>query len=178
MSRSANGNTSRPTGLAAVPLRLLGDPVLRSPTNPVTEYDAHLSRLVHRMMATMYAADGVGLAANQIGVGLSVFVYDVGEGRYGHVVNPTLEIDASAEIEVGLEGCLSVPGEHFPTPRARRAVVRGVDVHGKPVEVRGEGLLSRCLQHEVDHLEGKLFLDRLTPQDRRVALAAYRSPSV
>jgi peptide deformylase len=150
-------------------IRLLGDPVLRTPTDQVTDFGPDLRRLIDRMDAAMRAADGVGLAANQIGVGLRVFVYDVGDGERGHVVNPDLTVDDD-ELVVGVEGCLSLPGRHRPTPRHRRVTVRGLDADGRAVEVRGEGLLARCLQHEVDHLDGRLFVDHLAPADRREVL--------
>jgi peptide deformylase len=142
--------------------------VLRTATSPVLEFDGALAALVDRMWVSMHAARGVGLAANQIGVGLSVFVYEVDE-ECGVVVNPTL-VEASGEVVVEDEGCLSVVGQVFDTPRFERAVVTGFDVHGQPVEVLGEGLLARCLQHETDHLKGLLYLDHLSGGDRRAAI--------
>lgn len=151
-------------------LRLVGDPVLRTPTAMVTAFDPRLRDLVARMFALMRAADGVGLAANQIGVGLRVFVYDLRDGIAGHVVNPTLRIPDDSPWEEALEGCLSVPGRHHPTRRASYAVVEGFDEDGTPTRVEGDGLLARCLQHEVDHLDGLLYLERLDPDTRRQAL--------
>jgi peptide deformylase len=110
----------------------------------------------------------VGLAANQIGVGLSVFVYEV-DDESGVVVNPTV-VDVSGELLVEDEGCLSVVGQVFDTPRHEFAVVTGFDPDGNPVEVRGEGLMARCLQHETDHLKGLLYLDHLSGRDRRAAI--------
>jgi peptide deformylase len=155
------------------PIRLLGDPVLRQPTSPVTSFDAGLRRLVDRMFESMYAAEGVGLAANQIGVGLRVFVMDC-EGVKATLVNPRVT-DLSAEVATEeLEGCLSVPGRHYPTPRAVRATVTGVDERGEPVELTGEGYVARCFQHEVDHLDGMVYLDRLEGKVRREALRDLR----
>lgn len=154
-------------------IRLLGDPVLRTPTVPVTSFDLDLSRLIERMTNVMAAADGVGLAANQIGVGLRVFVYDIGGGPHGHLVNPTLDVAPGATMVEDLEGCLSVPDQHHPCIRASIATVRGYDLRGRQVEVVGDGLLARCFQHEVDHLDGVLYIDRLSRRDRSRALEAF-----
>lgn len=156
--------------MAVRPIRIVGDPVLHQPTRPVEAFDDELRALADDMFDTMAAAHGVGLAANQIGVGLRVFVYDCpdddGERHQGLVVNPTLEISDRPETmpdpESDLEGCLSVPGESFPTGRASWAKVSGQDLDGKPIEVEGTGYLARCLQHETDHLDGLLYLNRLT----------------
>ncbi|GGL06279.1 peptide deformylase [Sphaerisporangium melleum] len=156
-------------------IRVIGDPVLRTPAEPVTEFDRDLRRLIDEMMETMYAADGVGLAAPQIGVSRTLFVYDAA-GRKGHVVNPELTVDDAEEV-LDEEGCLSVPGRdtgkplYERTPRAAGVTVSGFDRLGRPVRVKARGLLSRCFQHEVDHLRGMLFVDRL-PKDaaRRVLL--------
>ncbi|MFJ6217321.1 peptide deformylase [Streptomyces sp. NPDC092296] len=159
------------------PLRLLGDPVLREPCAPVTAFDADLGRLVEDMFATMYAADGVGLAANQIGVPLRVFVYDCPDDEdvrhLGSIVNPVLTVADGVSI-TGEEGCLSVPGVRAGTPRLDHAVVEGVDLVGRPLRVRGTGFFARCLQHEAAHLDGGLFLDHLTGLRRRRALRAAR----
>ncbi len=152
------------------PIRQVGDPVLRTPTTPVSAFDDDLAALVERMWASMHEARGVGLAANQIGVGRSVFVYDV-DDAWGVVVNPVL-VEVGGERVRDEEGCLSVVGQVFGTPRYERAVVRGQDADGHPVEVHGEGLLARCLQHETDHLAGRLYLDHLSGRDRRAALRA------
>lgn len=160
------------------PIRFLGDPVLRTAAEPVTAFDRELSRLVDDMFASMYAAEGVGLAANQIGVELSLFVYDCpddeGERHRGHVVNPVLAA-ADGELVTAAEGCLSLPGLDFETPRYARAVVEGVDRRGEPVRVEGTGYFARCLQHETDHLVGHVYTDRLTGDERRNALRAIRS---
>ncbi|MEU0808354.1 peptide deformylase [Streptomyces sp. NPDC005970] len=161
-------------------MRLLGDPVLATPCEEVTAFDVALGRLVEDMYATMYAAQGVGLAANQVGVGLRVFVYDCPDDEdrrhLGHVVNPRL-VEADGVTVRGTEGCLSLPGIEAGTPRHDHAVVEGVTVAGKPVRVEGTGFFARCLQHECDHLDGRLFTDRLTGLRRRRALrAAQRAP--
>jgi peptide deformylase len=152
------------------PIRQVGDPVLRTPTDPVLAFDDDLAALTDRMWDAMHAAEGVGLAANQIGVGRSVFVYKVGS-QSGVVVNPVLAEVGGSVVEDD-EGCLSVVGQVFVTPRRERARVTGFDVDGRPVEVSGEGLLARCLQHETDHLLGRLYVDLLSGRDRRTALQA------
>jgi peptide deformylase len=155
------------------PIRLLGDPVLRTPAEPVTAFDADLRALVTDLMDTLLGEDGrAGVAAPQIGVSLRVFVYDA-DGARGHVVNPTLE--ASEQTQDGDEGCLSLPGLYFPTPRAARATVRGFDKDGRPVTVTGEGFLARALQHETDHLDGTLYVDTLRGDTRRRALREIRA---
>lgn len=159
------------------PIRIAGDPALHAVTEPVHEFDDELRELVEDLFETMDQANGVGLAANQIGVGRRVFVYDCpdDEGTYhrGVVVNPKLE---TSEVPAGMpdpdddwEGCLSVPGEHFPTGRADWARVTGYDASGKPVEITGTGFLARCLQHETDHLDGFLYLNRLTGRHSKAA---------
>ncbi|MGH8869018.1 MAG: peptide deformylase [Actinomycetes bacterium] len=158
-------------------IREVGDPVLRTACDPVEVFDDALRLLVADMFVTMADAEGVGLAANQVGVPLRLFVLDCvddrGERHVAHVVNPQLERDGTTEEEI--EGCLSVPGVHYATPRATWAAVTGVDLDGRPVRVEGGGLLARCLQHEVDHLDGRLYLDRLTGEARRSALADLRN---
>jgi peptide deformylase len=153
---------------SAPPIRVVGDPVLSTPTRRVESFDAALADLVEQLFASLAVAEGVGLAAPQIGVDLAVFVYDCpdenGVRRRGHVVNPTVE--TSGEQIIADEGCLSVPGPYEELSRAASAVVRGVDVTGAPVEVSGTGFLARCLQHETDHLRGVLFIDHL-PRNRR-----------
>ncbi|RAY11482.1 peptide deformylase [Actinomadura craniellae] len=159
-------------------IRKLGDPVLRTECDPVRSFDADLARLVDDMFASMYAADGVGLAANQIGVALRVFVYDCkdaqGTRHVGHVVNPVLVVEDGG-TEVDEEGCLSLPGLHFPTPRHAHAAVTGVDIEGRPVQVEGTGYFARCLQHETSHLNGGVYIDFLSGDTRRDALRAVRS---
>jgi peptide deformylase len=162
----------------ARPIRVLGDPVLRTECDTVRSFDADLSRLIDDMFVSMHAAEGVGLAANQIGVSLRVFVYDCedDEGRrhVGHVVNPVL-VAEDGEMLLAEEGCLSVPGLHFPTPRAAHAVVEGVDSTGEPIRVEGTGYFARCLLHETYHLNGKVYIDFLSGETRREALRTIRS---
>ncbi len=158
-------------------MSLFGDPVLHAPCEPVTDFGPSLARLIEDMYATMYAAKGVGLAANQIGVPLRVFVYDCPDDedvrRLGHVVNPRLVVADGIEMR-GPEGCLSLPGIEAGTPRYDHAVVEGVTSGGDPVRVDGTGFFARCLQHECDHLEGGVYLDRLTGLRRARALRAVR----
>jgi peptide deformylase len=165
--------TPRPTKGVARPIRYVGDPVLRTPTDEVVEFDESLARLVEDMFASMYAAEGVGLAANQIGIARSVFVYDCpdesGRRHVGHVVNPVL-VSTGGDQDTDIEGCLSVPDLHYENVRASYAAVEGVDVTGAPVRVVGDGVLARCLQHEADHLHGLLFLDRLRGRTKRKAM--------
>ncbi|GEL17068.1 peptide deformylase [Pseudonocardia asaccharolytica] len=165
------------------PIRIIGDPVLHSPAEPVQVFDEVLRDLVEDMFDTMAAAHGVGLAANQIGVGLRVFVYDCPDEqtrtmKRGVVVNPGLETSEIPETmpdpDDNDEGCLSVPGEQFPTGRADWARVTGFDVDGKPVEVEGRGFFARCLQHETDHLEGIVYVERLMGRNDRAARKALR----
>jgi len=156
--------------MAVRPIRIIGDPVLHAPTQPVTEFNDELRTLVTDMFDTMAAADGVGLAANQVGVALRVFVYDCPDDfediqHRGVVINPQLETtdlpEGMPDPDEDWEGCLSVPGEQFPTGRAEWARVTGVDLDGAPVEIEGRGFFARCLQHETDHLDGLLYLNRL-----------------
>jgi peptide deformylase len=155
------------------PIRELGDPVLRTPADEVKDFDRELAALVRDLEETVDHPGRAGLAAPQIGVGLRVFSYNI-DGEIGHLVNPTI-VELSEEIQDDDEGCLSVPGLYAPTVRAMHAVVEGFDVHGEPLRLSGSGLMARCLQHEVDHLDGKVFLDRLTGEARKAALRALRS---
>jgi peptide deformylase len=157
--------------LAVKPIRLFGDPVLRTPADPVKDFDKELRNLVKDLTDTMIDAPGAGLAAPQLGVGLRVFAYYV-DDRLGHVVNPTL--DLSEEQETDDEGCLSLPGLAFPTPRAVHAVAKGFNMHGEPITLEGTDLLARCVQHETDHLDGVLFLDRMDPDQRKLAMKVIR----
>jgi peptide deformylase len=160
------------------------DPVLHRPCAPVTEFDEALRRLVLDMFASMEAADGVGLAANQIGVDARIFVMDCpdAEGRdiVGYAVNPVLTLldprDGEPAEEVTEEGCLSVPGPYAELPRAFRARVDGVDTKGKPVSIEATGMAARCLQHEMDHLEGVVYVDRLPEEQRERLLAEAAGP--
>ncbi|WP_232661695.1 peptide deformylase [Pseudonocardia sp. TRM90224] len=169
--------------MAVRPIRIIGDPVLHKPTRPVETYDDELRALVVDMFDTMAAAHGVGLAANQIGVDLRLFVYDCPDEQLrarvrGVVVNPILETSDRPETmpdpEDDDEGCLSVPAEVFPTGRAEWARVTGFDAEGNPVEVEGRGFLARCLQHETDHLDGIIYVDRLIGRNLRAARKAVK----
>jgi peptide deformylase len=154
------------------PIRLFGDPVLRTPADPVTTFDAELRKLVADLTDTMQDAPGLGLAAPQIGVGLRVFTYYV-DDVLGHLINPSLQL--SDEVEIDEEGCLSFPGLAYPTSRAFRTVATGFNMHGEPVTVEGSGQLARCIQHETDHLDGVLFIDRLDPTQRKLAMKEIRA---
>lgn len=151
-------------------IRLFGDPVLRTPADPVTSFDRELRHLVDDLTETMLAEEGAGLAAPQIGVGLRVFSYAV-EDRVGHLVNPTIA-ELSADEEEGEEGCLSFPGLWFPCVRAQRALVHGFTMHGEPVVLDTSDMMARCAQHEIDHLDGVLFIDRLDRATRKRAIRA------
>ncbi|MEO3884945.1 peptide deformylase [Nonomuraea sp. B5E05] len=158
--------------MAIQSIRLFGDPVLRTPAAPVVDFDKELRKLVKDLTDTMMDAPGAGLAAPQIGVGLRVFTYYV-DDQLGHLINP--DLDLSSEIdEEGEEGCLSFPGLSFPTPRAVRAVAKGFTMHGEPVVLEGTDLMARCFQHETDHLDGILFIDRMDPKQRKLAMKAVR----
>jgi peptide deformylase len=164
-------------------IRIAGDPVLHNPTREITEFDEQLRILTDDMFETMYAAEGVGLAANQIGLDLRVFVYDCpddeGVRHKGVVVNPKLETSEIPETmpdpDDDWEGCLSAPGESYPTGRASWAKVTGSDIEGNPIEVEGTGYFARCLQHETDHLDGYLYLDRLVGRHARAAKKMLKS---
>ena len=157
--------------MAIQPIRLFGDPVLRTPAEPVTTFDKELRGLVKDLEETMMDAPGAGLAAPQIGVGLRVFTYYV-DGTLGHLINP--DLDLSEELQDGEEGCLSFPGIYYDTPRALRVVAKGFDLHGEPVTIEGSELLARAVQHETDHLDGILFIDRMDRDQRKLALKAIR----
>ena len=160
------------------------DPVLHRACAPVTDFDEKLRRLLLDMFASMEAADGVGLAANQIGVDARIFVIDCpdadDEDVVGYVINPTLTLpppvgDEPAEV-VTEEGCLSVPGPYAVLPRAFRARVDGVDLQGDPVTIEATGMAARCLQHEVDHLNGTVYVDLLPEAQREQLLAEAAGP--
>ncbi|KWV31086.1 peptide deformylase [Micromonospora rifamycinica] len=155
------------------PIRIIGDPVLRTACTPVTRFDAALQQLVDDLMDTLLGAPGrAGVAAPQIGVDAQVFVYDA-DGHRGHLINPTIEL--SDETQDDDEGCLSIPGLYFPTRRALHATVHGVDRHGDPLTISGSGFLARALQHETDHLAGRLYVDTLHGDVRRRALREIRA---
>ncbi|MFD9946130.1 peptide deformylase [Nonomuraea sp. NPDC059023] len=158
--------------MAIQSIRLFGDPVLRTPAAPVVDFDKELRKLVKDLTDTMMDAPGAGLAAPQIGVGLRVFTYYV-DDQLGHLINPDLDLSADLDEE-GEEGCLSFPGLSFPTPRAIRAVAKGLNMHGEPVTLEGTDLMARCFQHETDHLDGILFIDRMDSAQRKLAMKAIR----
>ena len=153
-------------------VRLFGDPVLVTPATAVTDFDRSLRRLIADLTETLRSQQGGGLAAPQIGVGLRVFVFDIG-GVRGHLVNPSLDFPDTEEQD-GPEGCLSFPGLYFDVKRRLATVARGFDGDGRPVQVVGGRELARCLQHETDHLDGILFIDRMDPQTRKAAMRAVR----
>jgi len=154
------------------PIRLFGDPVLRTPAEPVVDFDAELRKLVADLIDTMREQGGAGLAAPQLGVGLRVFAFDV-DDVVGHLVNPVLRFPDEEEQD-GPEGCLSIPGIYFDTKRRMNVVAKGFNEYGDPVQIVGTGLMARCLQHETDHLDGVLFIDRLDPEARKAAMKAIR----
>jgi peptide deformylase len=155
-----------------LPIRRLGDPVLKTPARPVETFDAKLRKLFDDMVETMYDAPGVGLAGPQVGLSLRLFVYDDGETGPRFMANPTL---SRAEGEtVTDEGCLSIPGPFYPTRRSTTITCRGQDVDGSWYESTGTALLARIFQHETDHLEGRLFIDRLDDEGRRSVMAELR----
>ncbi|MQW76257.1 peptide deformylase [Nocardioides sp. dk4132] len=157
--------------MAIQPIRLFGDPVLRRPAIEVVDFDRELRTLVQDLTDTMRNAPGAGLAAPQIGVGLRVFTWWV-DGEVGHLVNPDLSL--SEETQDGPEGCLSLPDLTYDCRRARSVVARGFDMHGEPVVIEGSDLLARAIQHETDHLDGVLFIDRLDPEARKAAMREIR----
>jgi peptide deformylase len=154
-------------------IRTVGDPVLRTPCDPITEVDDRVRSLVEDLLETVDHEGRAGLAANQIGVGLRAFSWNI-DDEIGYVLNPRIVELSADEYQDGDEGCLSVPGLWFPTKRAWYARVVGEDLDGKEVVVEGVELMARCLQHEVDHLDGKLYLDRLERSVRKKAMRALR----
>lgn len=154
------------------PVRVFGDPVLRQRANEVTEYDRSLRTLVKDLHETLYEEDGYGLAAPQLGVLQRVFVWH-DRNVEAHIVNPVLDFPDDEEQD-GPEGCLSIPGLYFDTVRRLNVVAKGSDMHGRPVQIVGTDKLARCFQHETDHLDGVLFIDRLDPAARKEAMKAIR----
>jgi peptide deformylase len=185
MSTTGDADTATPTATVTPtaqgkvrPIVTIGDPVLSTPCREVTEFGEELRVLINDMFATMYDAPGVGLAANQIGVDLAVFVIDCPDSEngslVGHVVNPKLEqLGEDRELELDDEGCLSIPGPYTDVPRLKNMAVTGVDWTGAPVRLEGHGRAARCLQHETDHLAGHLYIDRIPAKQRRRVLAEY-----
>jgi peptide deformylase len=154
-------------------IRLFGDPVLRTPAEPVTDFDLELRNLVKDLTETMIDAPGVGLAAPQIGVGLRVFTYHVDDAQSGHLINPVLHFP-NEQTQDGPEGCLSIPGLSWDCVRRENVVAHGQNMYGDPITVDGTAKLSRCIQHETDHLDGVLFVDRLDTATRKAALKEIR----
>lgn len=158
--------------MSVVPIRLFGDPVLRTRAEEVVDFDAELRGLVNDLEETMAEHGGAGIAAPQLGVGLRVFAYHCDDFA-GHLVNPTFEVLGDEE-QLGPEGCLSIPEVRFDCRRHLHVVANGWNMFGDPVEVEGSQLLARAIQHEVDHLDGVLFIDRLDPEARRAAMREIR----
>ena len=159
--------------MTVLPIRLFGDPVLRTPADAVTVFDKELRQLVTDLEQTMLDAPGAGLAAPQIGVSLRVFTYHVDDEQSGHLVNPVLHFP-SDETQDGPEGCLSIPGLTFDCVRREHVVAHGQNMYGDPVTIEGTARLSRCIQHETDHLDGVMFVSRLDPEARKEAMRAIR----
>ncbi len=175
------------TGGRIRPITRWGTPVMHETTKPVTEFGEELHELIRDMFATMRAAEGVGLAATQVGVGVSVFIYECPDAdehvQRGVVCNPVVELPQGKDRNLDLteEGCLSWPGGYSGVPRPDKAICRGQDAYGKEIELLGTGLLARCFQHETDHLNGTVFGDRISARSRRkldaqVADLAWRYP--
>jgi peptide deformylase len=164
--------------MSELPIRTFGDPVLREPARPVEDFDEPLRRLARDMMATMKAAPGVGLAAPQVGRPIRLIVFDVGEedGGFGALANPTLRNEWGDQV--GEEGCLSLPGLYFPVKRYAAVQAEAFDVDGNAVTIEARELLARVLQHEVDHLNGVLFIDRLEREHRSEAMARLREQAL
>jgi len=154
-------------------IRLFGDPVLRTAADPVTVFDKQLRTLVADLTETMLDAPGAGLAAPQIGVGLRVFTYHTAEDEHGHLINPVLHFPSDDEQD-GPEGCLSIPGLSFDCRRREHVVAHGQNEYGDPITVEGSARLARCVQHETDHLDGVLFVDRLDAGTKKAAMKAIR----
>ncbi len=159
--------------MTVTPIRLLGDPILRSPADLVVDFDKELRKLVKDLSDTLTEANGAGLAAPQIGVGLRVFVFDVDDVR-GHLVNPVLEFPDDEEQD-GQEGCLSIPGIYVDTVRRQNVIAKGYTETGDPMQIVGTGMMARCLQHETDHLDGVVFLQRLDAGRRKLAMKEIRA---
>jgi peptide deformylase len=161
--------------MARLTIETLGAEVLRRPATEVKEIDEKLRTLIVDMFDTMYEAEGIGLAGPQVGIGRRVIVVDVQqEGTEPFaLLNPRI-VESSRETDKAEEGCLSIPGVSAGVERPSRVVVDGIDENGHPVRIEAEGLLGRCLQHEIDHLDGILFIDRLSPLKRRMVLQKYK----
>ena len=169
------------------PVRLFGDPVLRARAGEVVDFDKELRNLVRDLLDTMTQESAAGLAAPQLGIALRVFSYHCddgswndgraddgsGDGVTGHLVNPVIEV-LGEDMQDGPEGCLSIPGMSWDCRRHLRVIARGRNQHGEPIEVRGSERLARAIQHETDHLDGVLFIDRLDPETRKQAMRQIR----
>ncbi len=166
-------NRGKLVPMAMRDIRVVGDPVLRTPCEPITDIDDRVKMLVEDLLETVDTEGRAGLAANQIGVSLRAFSWNI-DDEIGYVLNPRLVEVSEEEYQDGDEGCLSVPGLWFPTERAWYARVEGTDLDGKTVVVEGEELMARCLQHECDHLDGMLYIDRLERAQRKKAMRAIR----
>jgi len=153
-------------------IRLLGDPVLKTRSEPIGTIDARVRSLVEDLLDSVKLPGRAGVAAAQIGVNLRAFSYNI-DGEIGYILNPVL-VELAGEPELVDEGCLSVPGLWYPTKRYPFARVTGIDLAGNPVAVAGEGLMAQALQHETDHLDGLLYLDRLDKENRRAAMKEVR----
>jgi peptide deformylase len=153
------------------PIRLFGDPILRKTALDVVDFDAEVRQLVGDLTDTMLEAPGAGLAAPQIGVGLRVFTWNI-DGELGHLINPVL--DLSAELQDGPEGCLSLPELTYDCKRALSVIASGFNMYGDPVRLEGSELLARAIQHETDHLDGILFIDRIESDARKAAMKEIR----
>jgi peptide deformylase len=163
--------------MSTLPIRVFGDPVLREPASLVESFDEGLRRLAEDMIQTMREAPGVGLAAPQVGRSLQLIVFDIGDEAGARALgNPVLKNEWGEQV--GDEGCLSVPGLYYPVRRAQKVWAEGMDLDGQEVTLEGEDLLARVLQHEVDHLKGVLFIDRLDAEHRKEALAKLRDQSL
>ena len=155
-------------------IRIIGDPVLRTECDWITDIDDSVKALVEDLLETVDEDGRAGLAANQIGVGLRAFSWNI-DGEIGYILNPKIVELSKDEYQDGDEGCLSVPGLWFPTERAWYARAEGTDLNGKEIVVEGEELMARCIQHECDHLEGHLYLDRLDRKNRAKAMKELRA---
>jgi peptide deformylase len=160
--------------LAVRDIRLFGDPVLRTKADQVTTFDKELRKLVSDLGDTMWEANGAGLAAPQLGVSLRVFTFLDDADEIDHLINPVLG-PFSEELQDGEEGCLSLPGLSFELKRPERVLAVGQNMYGDPVQIEGSGIVSRCLQHETDHLDGILFIDKLDRETKKAAMKAIRA---
>ena len=154
-------------------IRIIGDPVLRTECDWITDIDDSVKALVEDLLETVDEDGRAGLAANQIGIGLRAFSWNI-DGEIGYILNPVITALSDDRYQDGDEGCLSIPGLFFPTKRSWYARAEGIDVDGKAKVVEGEELMGRCIQHEVDHLDGHLYVDRLERDVRKQAMRAIR----